>query len=109
MTHLIIVIASFLTTIKSTWELSRIVRKKRAGKTLETEAKSTYILLQHAYRKGLLLEREFDNLFERLMRTEAYNDVAAIRKIRADFQAIITREPGQPARRQVERQSGVVY
>ncbi|KAK4032872.1 hypothetical protein C8A01DRAFT_20117 [Parachaetomium inaequale] len=33
MTHLIIVIASFLTTIKSTWELSRMVREKRAAKT----------------------------------------------------------------------------
>lgn len=74
MTHPIIVIASFLTTIKSTWVLSRMVREKRAAKTLKTEAKSTYALLQRAYRKGLLLEREFDYLFERLLRAEAYND-----------------------------------
>ncbi|KAL2166217.1 hypothetical protein VTG60DRAFT_3105 [Thermothelomyces hinnuleus] len=109
MTHPIIVIASFLTTIRSTWELSRMVRKRRAAKTPKTEAESTYILLQRAYRKGLLLEREFDNLSERLMRAEAYNDAAAMRKIRADFQAILARAPGQPARRRVERQRGVVY
>ncbi|KAL2166212.1 hypothetical protein VTG60DRAFT_3127 [Thermothelomyces hinnuleus] len=100
MAHPIIVIASFLTTIRSMWELSRMVREKRAAKTLRTDAKSTLVLLQRAYRKGLLREREFDYLFERLMRAEAHNDVAALRKIRADFQAILARESGQPARRQ---------
>jgi hypothetical protein len=74
MAHPIIVIASFLTTIRTTWELSRMVRKKRATKTLTTEAKSTYILLKQAYGNGLLLEREFDYLFERLLRAEAHND-----------------------------------
>ncbi len=44
--YLIIIIASFLTTIKSMWELSRIVRKRRAAKALTTEAKSTYVLLK---------------------------------------------------------------
>ncbi|KAK4148874.1 hypothetical protein C8A00DRAFT_19371 [Chaetomidium leptoderma] len=74
MAHPIIVIASFLTTIKSTWELSRMVRRKRAAKTLTTEAKSIYVLLKQAYSKELLLEREFDYLFKRLMRAEAHND-----------------------------------
>ncbi|KAK3306058.1 uncharacterized protein B0T15DRAFT_396335, partial [Chaetomium strumarium] len=55
-------------------QLSRIVREEPAAKTLKTEAKSTYVILQRAYRKGLLLERNFDSLFERLMRIEAYND-----------------------------------
>jgi hypothetical protein len=74
MAYPIIVIASFLTTIKSTWELSRMVRKRRAAKALTTEAKSTYVLLKQAYNKGQLREREFDSLFERLMRAEAHND-----------------------------------
>ncbi len=74
MTHPIIVIASFLTTVKSTWELSRMVREKRAAKALKTQTKSTLVLLQRAYRKGLLVEREFDCLLERLMRAEAHND-----------------------------------
>ncbi|KAK4243627.1 hypothetical protein C7999DRAFT_18048 [Corynascus novoguineensis] len=100
MTHPIIVIASFLTTIRSMWELSRMVREKRAAKTLRTDVKSILVLLQRAYRKGLLREREFDYLFERLMRVEAHNDVAVLRKIRADFQAILARGSGQPTRRQ---------
>ncbi|KAL2196903.1 hypothetical protein P885DRAFT_69370 [Corynascus similis CBS 632.67] len=100
MTHQSIVIASFLTTIRSMWDLSRMVREKRAAKTLRTDAKSTLVLLQRAYRKRLLREREFDYLFERLMRAEAHNDVAALRKIPADFQPILARESGQPARRQ---------
>ncbi|KAL2199485.1 hypothetical protein P885DRAFT_58860 [Corynascus similis CBS 632.67] len=100
MAHPIIVIASFLTTIRSTWELSRMVREKRAAKTLRTDTKNTLVLLKRAYRKGLLLEREFDYLFERLMRAETHNDVAVLRKIRADFQAILARESGQPAPRQ---------
>jgi hypothetical protein len=83
MAHPVIVIASFLTTIKSAWELSRMVRQKRAAKTLKTETKSTYVLLQRAYRKGLLLERQFDHLFERLMRAEAHNDGRYIRRVLA--------------------------
>ncbi|AEO60979.1 hypothetical protein MYCTH_2310760 [Thermothelomyces thermophilus ATCC 42464] len=103
MTHPIIVIANFLTTIKSIWELSRTVREKRAAKTLKTQTESTLVLLQRVYRKGLLLEREFDCLFERLMRAEAYNDVAALWKIRAHVQAILTMESGRRAQRRVER------
>ncbi|KAK4134593.1 hypothetical protein BT67DRAFT_434048 [Trichocladium antarcticum] len=57
MPHPVIIVASFLTTIKSAWELSRMVREKRAAKSLKTETKSTLVLLQRAYRKGLLLER----------------------------------------------------
>ncbi|KAK4129021.1 hypothetical protein N657DRAFT_562340 [Parathielavia appendiculata] len=103
MPHPIIVIASFLAAIRSTWELSRVVREKRAAKT-EDRGKSTLILLQQAYRKGLLLEREFDYLFERLMRAEACNDAAALRKIRADFQAIQARPSW---RRVVERERDI--
>ncbi|KAK4095944.1 hypothetical protein N658DRAFT_435697 [Parathielavia hyrcaniae] len=101
MAHPVIVVASFLTTIKSAWELSRMFRQKRAAKSLKTETRSTLVLLQRAYRNGLLLERQFDFLFERLMRAEAHNDVAALQRIRTDFQAILAREPGQPARRRV--------
>ncbi|KAH8878692.1 hypothetical protein GQ53DRAFT_756532 [Thozetella sp. PMI_491] len=103
MPHPIIVIASFLTTIKSTWELSRMVREKRAAKTVKTEAPRTYAVLRRAYRKGLLLEREFDFLLERLLRAEDQNDVAALRKVQADFQAILARATLQPARRLLER------
>jgi hypothetical protein len=81
MPHPVIIVASFLTTIKSAWELSRIVREKRAAKSLETETKSTLVLLQRAYRKGLLLERQFDHLFERLIRAEAHNDGRYIRRV----------------------------
>ncbi|KXX75296.1 Fork head protein 2 [Madurella mycetomatis] len=99
--HPIIVIASFLTTIKSTWELSCIVREKRAAKTLKTEAKSTYFLLQRAYSKRLLLEREFDSLFERLIRIEAHNDHASLHAIleliERDCNAGLTRTPGRLA------------
>jgi hypothetical protein len=81
MAHPVIVVASFLTTIKSVWELSRMVRQKRAAKSLKTETESTLVLLQRAYRKGLLRERQFDYLFERLMRAEAHNDGRYIRLV----------------------------
>ncbi|GAB1314525.1 hypothetical protein MFIFM68171_04735 [Madurella fahalii] len=101
MPYLVIIVASFLTTIKLAWELSRMVREKRAAKSLKTDTESTLVLLKLAYRKGLLLERQFDCLYERLMRAEAYNDVAALERICADFLAILARELGQPARRRV--------
>ncbi|KAK4206432.1 hypothetical protein QBC37DRAFT_393461 [Rhypophila decipiens] len=98
MTHPIIIIASLLTTIRSTWELSHIVRKRRATKALKTETKSTYEILQRAYRRGLLLEREFDDLFERLMCAEAHNNRIALREVQTDFQAILAKVVGQPVR-----------
>ncbi len=73
MAHRFIVIASFLTTIKSSWELLRMVRKKVATKILKAEAQSTLVLLQQPYHKKLFLESEFDLLFKRLMRAEAHN------------------------------------
>ncbi|KAL2156670.1 hypothetical protein VTH82DRAFT_1415 [Thermothelomyces myriococcoides] len=122
MAHPIIVIASFLTTIKSTWELSRMVREKRAAKHLNAEANNIRIILQRAYRNGLLLEREYNGLSERLMRAEAAKDgtyayysvhltamtlmslVAALQKIYADFRAILARASQQPVRRGLVRQ-----
>jgi hypothetical protein len=119
MAHPILVIAGFLTTIKSMWDLSRMAREKWATKTLKTEAKSIYVLLRRAYHEGLLLEREYDSLFERLMRAEAHNNsmygyrtsevtplahlVTALRKVSAEFQAILARKSGRQARRQGQR------
>lgn len=81
MAHPVIVVASVL--IKSVWELSRMVRQERAAKSLKIETTSTLVLLRRAYRKGLLLERRFKFLFERLMRAEAYNDGRYIHRILA--------------------------
>ncbi|KAK4034073.1 hypothetical protein C8A01DRAFT_19050 [Parachaetomium inaequale] len=94
MPYSIIVIASFLTTIKSTWDM---VRQKRPAKTLKTETRSTLVILLRAHVNELLLEGEFDYLFERLMRANAHNDVAAVRKIRADLQAILRLRRADPA------------
>lgn len=67
----IIVIASLLITIKSTWDMAR---EKRAAKTLKTETRSTLVDLLRAYVNEPLLEREFNCHFERLMRANAHND-----------------------------------
>ncbi len=42
--------------------------------TSEDRGQEHLRILRRAYRRGLLLERGFDHLFERLMRAEAYND-----------------------------------
>lgn len=74
MPHPIIVIASFLTTIKTTWELSRMVRQRRAAQILKTEVPRIYRALRQAHGKGLLVGREFDYLLERLICAEASKD-----------------------------------
>lgn len=71
MPHPIVVIASLLATIKSTWYT---VREKRAAKTLKTETKSTLVILLRAHVNGMLLDGEFDYHLGRLMRANAYNE-----------------------------------
>ncbi|KAL2016573.1 hypothetical protein VTK56DRAFT_3274 [Thermocarpiscus australiensis] len=82
MPHPITIITSILTTIKSTWYM---VREKRAAKTLKTGTRSALVILLRDHVDGQLLEGEFDYHLKHLMRANAYNDVAAVRMIRADF------------------------
>ncbi len=51
-----------------------MVRQKRAAQVLKTEAPRIYHALQQAYKDGLLLERQFDYLLERLVHAEAKSD-----------------------------------
>ncbi|KAJ9148803.1 hypothetical protein NKR19_g5836 [Coniochaeta hoffmannii] len=99
MPHPIIVIASFLTTIKTTWELSRMVRQRRAAQILKTEVPRIYRALRQAHGKGLLVGREFDYLLERLICAEASKDIIALRKIQSDFEALLARSSPQTRRR----------
>ncbi|KAH8909463.1 hypothetical protein BR93DRAFT_965563 [Coniochaeta sp. PMI_546] len=99
MPHPVIVLASFLTTIKTTWELSRMIRQRRAAQILKTEVPRMFRALQKAYRKGLLVDREFDCLLERLIGAEASKDVIALRKIQSDFEILLARPPPRSRQR----------
>ncbi|KAK4134587.1 hypothetical protein BT67DRAFT_379482, partial [Trichocladium antarcticum] len=58
----VIVVASFLTTIKS-----YTICEKRATKTLKTEIDSTVNILRRAYVNRMLLNGEFNYYFVRLI------------------------------------------
>ncbi len=74
MANPIIVIANFLTAVKSSWELSRMVREKRSAKAVLAEALRLLRLLKEAYRLRLIKEREFDYLYKRLLLADAKRD-----------------------------------
>ncbi|KAB5513542.1 hypothetical protein GE09DRAFT_932134, partial [Coniochaeta sp. 2T2.1] len=74
MPHPIIIVASLLTTVKTTWELSRIVHRKRIARILKLKVPRLYRILQQAYRERILCEREFDYLLERLIIADANKD-----------------------------------
>jgi hypothetical protein len=84
-----------------------MIRARVAARELKMEAPRVYRKMQHAYRDGHLLDREFDFLLERLILAEKNNDgiythnapgrtsltspVQALRKIKSDLSLIMER------------------
>jgi len=51
-----------------------MIRARVAAQRLKTEVPRVYRAMQHAYREGHLIEREFDYLLEGLILAERNND-----------------------------------
>lgn len=65
---------SIITAIKSSWELSRMVKKKDRETRLDTEAKKLLRDLQNLLVEKAISERSFDKWYDRLLGALADKD-----------------------------------
>ncbi|EJT76096.1 hypothetical protein GGTG_06020 [Gaeumannomyces tritici R3-111a-1] len=86
---------SVITAVKTSWELSRMVRKKRAETTIAEDSDEVVQLaedLQVAYSDGLLTRRERDEWYDRLLTGVAEKDCMAITKVKTHVKLLRQRE-----------------
>lgn len=62
---------SLVTTMKSSWELSRMLRQKRNQRQAEEDAVLVYRSLRRALYSGRMSDREYDHWFEQLLVAES--------------------------------------
>jgi len=68
---------SIVTTMKSGWELSRMIRQKRDRKRAEEDAVRVYRSLRRALHSGRVSNKEFDHWFEKFLVAESENNCEA--------------------------------
>ncbi|KAB5551013.1 hypothetical protein GE09DRAFT_1059528 [Coniochaeta sp. 2T2.1] len=88
--------------MKSSWELSRMIRQKHDQRKAEEEAVRVYRGLRRALYAGLMSEKEYDHWFEKLLVVESEKDLAGLRKIRV-YLRIIKENSEKDSRRQGNR------
>ncbi|KAJ9164758.1 hypothetical protein NKR19_g1030 [Coniochaeta hoffmannii] len=79
---------SIVTTMKSGWELSRMIRQKRDRKRAEEDAVRVYRSLRRALHSGRVSNKEFDHWFEKFLVAESENNLAGLREIRAHLRIV---------------------
>lgn len=62
---------SLVTTMKSGWELSRMIRQKRDQRQAEEDAVRVYRSLRRALHSGRMGDREYDYWFEKFLVAES--------------------------------------
>lgn len=62
---------SLVTTMKSGWELSRMIRQKRDQKQAEEDAVRVYRSLRRALHSGRMTDKEYDHWFEKFLVAES--------------------------------------
>lgn len=107
---------SLVTTMKSGWELSRMIRQKRDERQAEEDAVRVYRSLRRALHSGRMTDKEYDHWFEKFLVAESeknreqlpllciasvcspYGSVAGLRKIRAHLRIINDNSEKRPYR-----------
>lgn len=62
---------SLVTTMKSGWELSRMIRQKRDQRRVKEDALRVYRSLRRALRSGRISGKEYDHWLEKLLVAES--------------------------------------
>lgn len=62
---------SLVTTMKSSWELSRMIRQKRNQRQAEEDAVRVYRGLRRALHSGRMSDKEYDHWFEKFLVAES--------------------------------------
>jgi hypothetical protein len=65
---------SIVTSIKSSWELKRMVKKKKEERELEEEAPYIFRKMRKAYYDGLMSTAEYEHWYERFLVAKVEKD-----------------------------------
>lgn len=65
---------SLVTSVKSSWELSRMIRKRMEAKQAEEDAARIYRSLRRAFHHGIMSEAEYDRWYEKFLVAAAEKD-----------------------------------
>ena len=65
---------SLITALKSTWELSRMIKKNLAKNDVERRAQGVFRDLRRAYYNGLISDEELDDCYDMILDAIAEND-----------------------------------
>ncbi|KAK4226815.1 hypothetical protein QBC38DRAFT_215569 [Podospora fimiseda] len=84
---------SIVTSIKSSWELRRMVKKKKEQHEADDEAPYVFRKLRKAYYDGLMNESEYEQWYERFLVAKVEKDLGGLRRIRAHIRIL---ENGAP-------------
>ncbi|KAK3393344.1 hypothetical protein B0H63DRAFT_458001 [Podospora didyma] len=84
---------SIVTSIKSGWELRRMVKKKAAEKVAEEEAPRIFNRLRRAYNDRLMTSAEYVQWYEKWLVAKVERDLPALHRIRAHLRIIEQNPP----------------
>ncbi|KAG7292791.1 hypothetical protein NEMBOFW57_002834 [Staphylotrichum longicolle] len=84
---------SIVTSIKSSWELRRMIKRKQEAKECDEEAPYIFRRLRRAYYDGLMGVSEYEQWYEKFLVAKVEKDLSAMRRIRAHLRIL---ENGAP-------------
>ncbi|KAL2134991.1 hypothetical protein VTI74DRAFT_10126 [Chaetomium olivicolor] len=85
---------SIVTSIKSSWELRRMIKRKQEAKECDEEAPNVFRRLRRAYYDGLMSATEYEQWYEKFLIAKVEKDLSGMRRIRAHLRIL---ENGAPA------------
>ncbi len=75
---------SLVTSIKSSWELRRMIKKKQEAKECDEDAPYIFRRLRRAYYDGLMGATEYEQWYEKFLVAKVEKDCEFPPKLRAD-------------------------
>ncbi|KAK4129097.1 WD40 repeat-like protein [Parathielavia appendiculata] len=90
---------SIVTSIKSSWELRRMIKRKQEARECDDEAPYIFRRLRRAYYDGLMSTLEYEQWYEKFLVAKVEKDMTGMRRIRAHLRILENGAPVAPYRR----------
>ncbi|KAM7184709.1 hypothetical protein V8F20_012110 [Naviculisporaceae sp. PSN 640] len=88
-------VGSLVTSVKSGWELRRMIKRKQEQFIAEDEAPYIFRRLRRAHREGILNDREYEEWYEKFLVARAEKDLGALHRVRAHLRIMEAGAPGR--------------
>ncbi|KAB5514940.1 hypothetical protein GE09DRAFT_1231713 [Coniochaeta sp. 2T2.1] len=89
---------SVFTSVKSVWELSRMVRNKLDERVFYDKARIVYCNLKEVHQYGLMNNKDFDLWYDRFLAAEGSKDLDALRRVEAHIRLVLEGWPPKRSR-----------